>query len=130
MRYIFLFLLILHFLSTFSQPEEAPWTGPIDKEAQFPGGKDSLNKFIQNNFNPECQFDTRGKLPMKVFVMLTIEKDGMISEYKIFRSNTSSYCNSHILKIFKSMPPWSPAEINGTPIRRKMIVPLKGAILK
>ncbi len=86
----------------------------------FPGGQDSLIKYIDNNFNwAQGQSTVNGK----VFVEFVVDVDGKISDVKIVRGLCDS-CDKEALRLVKSMPTWIPGMQNGRKVKTKMLLPI------
>ena len=86
-----------------------------DKEAQFPGGADFLNSFIQKNLHyPPEALDMA--IEGTVIVQLIIEKNGTISDVKVVRS-VDPLLDKEAVRVVTSMPNWIPAEKDGKPVR-------------
>jgi TonB family protein len=90
---------------------------------QFPGGKDSLNKFIQENtILPADLFDSY--IQGSVYVQFTVDRNGKIHNIIIIKGVTKEY-NDIAISIIKKMPKWIPGKIGETPICTTLVVPVK-----
>ncbi|MDA8648264.1 energy transducer TonB [bacterium] len=101
--------------------------GPIvefpEKDAAFPGGKDSLNRFIDENLQyPEVakEANTRGT----VYVSFVVGMDGAISQIEILRG-VSAELDQEAKRIIQSMPNWISAKVNGKAVRSRCRLPIK-----
>jgi TonB family protein len=86
-----------------------------DQEAQFPGGAPSMKRFLAENINyPEKAVNesTQGK----VFVGFNIEADGSISNVRVVRG-ISTEIDDEAVRVVRSMPKWTPAQMNGRNVR-------------
>ena len=95
---------------------------PFYPEAEFVGGKDSLNKYIMDNFNPNF-----GELVLRdinVLVTFYVDSTGMISEVKVW-GEVHSRVEKEIIRMISAMPPWKPA-VNemGKPVDSLYILPI------
>ena len=78
---------------------------------QFPGGKDSLNKFVFKNYKIEqkgtCSY------PSNIRVQFTVEKNGEITNIKYLKpADFDAY--KETIRLIESMPKWTPATKNDT----------------
>lgn len=86
--------------------------------ASFPGGYDSLRIFVSRNLKyPKQCFEGR------VYVEFMVHKNGSISDTKIIKGLSERY-NKSALDVFSKMPRWIPGEIQGKPVKTKMIYPI------
>ena len=94
-----------------------------DEDAQFPGGLDSLMRFIAYNieYPPlelyECEPEH------KVYVSMIIQEDGIPCQFRIEKGSLEKY-NTSALECIKTMPPWIPAKHKGENVRSKIMIPI------
>lgn len=91
-------------------------------EAEFPGGADSLMRFIRENVRyPEIskELGEQGR----VFVQFVVEKDGSLTDLNVLRG-VSKPLDLEAKRVIRLMPKWKPAKLNGENVRSKMIVPI------
>lgn len=102
------------------QTDESVMIDPVETMPEFPGGKDSLRTFIERNNNWQV-----GQLTIvgKVFVGFVVEQDGSITNIEIIRGLYET-CDTEAKRIVGLMPNWKPAELQGKPVRIKMILPI------
>ena len=91
----------------------------IEIVPQFPGGPDSLNRFIKRNL----------KFPNTivqgtVYVSFYVETDGSLSEISI-KKGIGGGCDEEAIRLVKMMPKWIPAKQNEKVVRSLMVVPVK-----
>lgn len=91
----------------------------------YPGGDEALKIEIQNSIRyPEmmAEMDIQGK----VYLSFIVEKDGSISEVKVERGITGGKpLNDEAMRVIKSLKHrFSPARLNGKPVRLKMNIPV------
>lgn len=90
-------------------------------EAQFPGGPDSLMRFIANNLDyPPCGIH---QVQGKVYISMIIEKDGSHTNHEVIKGFLKQY-DEAALECIKKMPPWIPAEFNGEKVRSRVRLPI------
>ena len=95
----------------------------VQKEAEFKGGNAALEAFIEANLvYPEQAY--AGKIEGTVFIELTIEEDGSISEVKILLSTHHDFDNEAIRLIKLTDKMWIAAELGDVAIRSKVVVPV------
>lgn len=93
---------------------------PVETIPEFPGGVDSLRMFIERNNNWRVG---RATIVGKVFIGFIIEEDGSISNIEVMKS-LNKECDDEAKRIISIMPKWKPGELQGNPVRTKMIWPI------
>ena len=94
----------------------------IGKSPEFPGGIDSLAKFICSNLTyPEDA--KKDSIQGRVICRFTIDTDGSITDIQVLRSVHPSL-DAEAVRVLSAMPKWVPAEINGKKIKRKDTFPI------
>jgi protein TonB len=88
----------------------------FDQLAEFPGGQAGLNQFIATNFiYPKTAIENN--ISGKVYVVFEILASGEVSNIKIAKGIPDCYeCSEEAIRVFKSMPKWSPAMKGGKPV--------------
>jgi protein TonB len=126
MRLILLLLFTLSILIAFSvsgQVEEKSDTDtiidPIETQAKFPGGMDSLKTFVAKNLIKPTNSQKTGK----VFVEFIVNSDGTTTDFKVLRG-LSQECDDQAIEVLKKMPKWTPGTMNRKPIRQKFVMPI------
>lgn len=94
---------------------------PIYIEAQFPGGEDKLNEFIQNN---SSKSKCGSMLKETNYTSFTIKQDGTLTNFRT-RKGVNTDIDESIIEMLKQMPNWIPKKENGTPIDSEYIIPIK-----
>ncbi len=94
----------------------------LDKGAEFPGGNDSLFKFIGRNikYPPIQRCDVEGT----IYVEFIIEKDGKISNIKV-KKGVNEYFDNEAKRVVKSMPNWIPGEKDNKIVRTIKYIPIR-----
>jgi protein TonB len=59
----------------------------------------------------------------KVFVQFVIEKDGKVRQAEIVRGIDELVANE-VVRVVKQLPEFTPAKINGNPVRMSYILPV------
>ena len=97
----------------------------VDVKAQFPGGDDSLFKFLARNIRyPEAERDAgiQGTLYMKFI----IEPDGTITDIRtLIPINDGKGLEKETIRVLKMRPCWQPARLKGKPVRTEYTLPVK-----
>ena len=77
--------------------------------AEFPGGKNELEKFIKESMLEK--FKTADTIPSgEVYIKFTVKKDGSLKKITISQElEGCPTCNEEALRIAKKMPKWNPA---------------------
>lgn len=92
-------------------------------EAQFPGGMEALQKYIQDNVKyPEVdrQLGTEGR----VYMTFVVERDGSITGVQCMRKGVSPTINREAARLVETMPLWIPAEDDGKKVRARCRLPI------
>lgn len=119
---LYMTLLLLMRFSVFAQPPVffPPSQPPeeitkriyvnCEKEAEFPGGWDSLKLFIDDNLFYPIKALGGKNFSAKVYYKIVIEKDGSITNIKLLRGiDDCIECEKEALSVLKIMPKWKPA---------------------
>ena len=105
-------------------PEVEAVVDVAEEDAEFPGGYDKLNAFINSTINyPDeaLELGVKGR----VVVRFGVEKDGRISNASVERPIVECpACNKEALAIINKMPNWTPAKNAGRPVRLWVRVPI------
>lgn len=103
-----------------SVSQKTDTTGVVIIQPQFKGGAESFNKYIQDNFvYPEDA--KRRSVEGKIVIEFSVEKSGAITYPGVIKG-LDDMVDDEIVRLFKSMPRWTPATKNGVPIRFKMLM--------
>jgi protein TonB len=153
MRYILCILLLLpSFLLAQSDPRDTSCytvtqkdtlykstCGSMERIAEFPGGNDSLLKFVKKNVHYPSYSRNLG-VTGKVFVKFIVEKDGEVSNIVILKpvfppegkskkkqeqyDKAARLINEEAIRVISTFPKWTPAIQLGKPVRMIFILPL------
>lgn len=86
-------------------------------KAQFPGGAEAMNKYIEAN-RKYPQTAQRNGIEGVVNVSFIVKADGSRDQYSIVRL-VDPDLESEAIRIVKSMPTWIPATVKGKPVDSK-----------
>jgi len=92
--------------------------------AEFPGGNDSLIKFIAKNFNYPAKTENESISSTKIYVQFTVEKDGKISNAKVIKGINKTY-DTEALRVVNAMPKWIPAKQNNQAVDSVYTLPIQ-----
>lgn len=94
----------------------------IGKSPEFPGGTDSLYKFLESNLKyPEDA--KKDSIQGRVICRFTIDTDGSITDIQVLRSVHPSL-DAEAVRVLSAMPKWVPAETDGKKTRCKFVFPV------
>jgi protein TonB len=93
----------------------------VDTLPEFPGGVDSLQKYIRNNIIwPDDGADFQGF----VYISVIVETDGNLTNKTIFKG-IYEFADKEALRIVGKMPKWNPGKCNGKVVPVKYCIPIK-----
>ncbi len=96
---------------------------PVDKMPEFPGGEDSLMKYLSENIiYPKGA--TKSGIEGTVFVSFVVCEDGKLCKVKTER-DIGGGCGEAAALAVKDMPNWKPAYENGKPVKVEFMLPVK-----
>jgi protein TonB len=98
--------------------------GVTETDADFPGGMDSLIKFIQYHFEfPEKAI--MENIEGQVIVQFEIGTNGQVSNVRMAKSlENCPECNEAAMNVVKKLPRWTPYKVNGKPVFSTMNLPI------
>jgi len=92
----------------------------IEQHPDFPGGLEVFYKAFNKNFKiPTEKPDLKGK----IFVSFVVEKDGMLSDFKVIR-DLGYGTGAQAIGIIKKLPKWQPGFNNGKAVRCQYVLPI------
>jgi TonB family protein len=98
------------------KPEEDYVFQKVEMNAEYPRGKNELNKFfVKNIIYPNN--DTLQNVDGTVVAGFTIDRNGNPTNFKIIKS-VNKFANEAVLKALRKMPQWTPALQNGNYIEQ------------
>jgi protein TonB len=98
----------------------------FDVEAEFPGGIDSLRRYIIDNIRMDSIVEFSDKeMYNKVLVRFLVNKKGIIDHVVIIKAQDyCPPCNKEALRLVRSMPKWTPATLNGRAVSMYFRLPI------
>lgn len=95
----------------------------VDRMPEFPGGSDSLNKWMNTNLRypkPAAEQNRFGT----VFGSFVVLSDGDIVDIRILKGVDKDF-EKEAMRLLKLMPNWHPGSCNGTFVPVKINFPIK-----
>ncbi len=85
----------------------------VDEPAEYPGGMEAMNRFINENLDcPEVA--SKNGITGKCYLLFVINKEGIVSNVKVRRGVAGCpECDAEAIRVIKSMPKWIPAKADG-----------------
>lgn len=94
----------------------------VEEDAEFPGGLESLSKYLAENIRYP-QLAKENNITGRVYVSFVVEKDGSIGTVKILR-DIGGGCGAEAVRVVKSMPKWKPGKQRGKAVRSQFNLPV------
>lgn len=105
-----------------NNPEKEEAFSYIEEMPVYPGGQDSLIRYIHNNlYYPKAVLE--GKVSGKVFVLFTVEKDGSITNVGAVRKLDPA-CDMAAERLIRMMPKWAPVRFKDERVKVNMVAPI------
>ena len=100
----------------------------IEYGPEFPGGMDSLYKFMRDSLRyPKEALEKR--IEGKVYITFVVEKDGSITDPRVLR-DIGGGCGEEAIRMVMTMPKWEPGKQSGVPVRVQFNLPVRFEIPK
>lgn len=96
----------------------------VEQMPEFPGGQDSLIKFIHENFKYPSGYKTESSGTKKLYVTFIVDEEGRIKNTKILKG-INSELDKEALRVVNSMPKWKPGINNGKNVSVSFNLPIK-----
>ena len=93
----------------------------VDEPPEFPGGVDSLFKYMVDSFVYPRMDESWDGNPVAQFV---VNKDGLLSDVKMARS-ILPLIYKEVLRVVRSIPRWKPGRHKGHPVRVQYSIPFR-----
>lgn len=88
----------------------------------YPGGSNAMGKYIRDSFRFPSTV-TADKITGKCYVKLIIDADGNICEATVLKG-ISADVDEELLRVFKSMPKWTPGKLIGSATKGEVVAPV------
>ena len=95
-----------------------------DEDPVYPGGMGAFSTFLSNNIRyPETAIEM--EIQGKCLVGFIVNKSGEISDVRVLRGVTGCpECDREAERVVRLMPKWTPAKVNGKPVKYRYQVPV------
>lgn len=94
----------------------------VEQQPEFPGGYESMMKFLQKNIKYPSQARRMGT-EGRVFVGFVVNLDGKITDVTTVKG-ISADCDKEASRVIMMMPPWKPGKQNGRAVRVRFVLPV------
>lgn len=95
----------------------------VQKQPEFPGGKDALFKFMRENIQyPEIAAENG--IQGTVIVQFTVNENGALTDLQVLRSVDAS-CDKEAIRVINRMPRWVAGEQNGKKVSVRFTLPIR-----
>ena len=95
----------------------------VDVMPEFPGGTDSLMKFLQDSLVYPFKAQVKGREGV-VVIGFIVEQDGRLTNFTVDKSSGYPLLDDEALRVVKLMPNWSPGKQNGKYVRVRFRLPV------
>lgn len=113
---------IFDFTSVESRPVFKGCESIVLEKERFVCFQSELLRYVSKNFKVDEQMQ-RFSTGEKVFVEFIIEKDGSVQQARVIRGE-DDLIGKESVRILKSLPQFTPAKLNGKPVRMSYILPI------
>lgn len=97
----------------------------VEVEAEFTGGYEKLNEFVNDNIRPPAEAAELG-VNGRVIVRFVVEKDGTVSNAVVeTKLDECPACDKEALRVVSKMPKWKAASNAGREVRTYVKLPIK-----
>lgn len=96
----------------------------VEQMPEYPGGNDSMMKFIRKNFNFNHPIDKSNTITTKIYVQFIVGKDGVVRDPKIVKG-INPELDKEALRVVKMMPKWKPGKQNGKAVSTTFNLPIQ-----
>lgn len=91
--------------------------GFVEEQPEFPGGISAMHKFIQDNVR--WNVEGRGK----IYISFVVDADGSVVQVKAKNGNGDALARE-AERLVRQMPRWTPAKMNGRPVKCRLVLPI------
>jgi protein TonB len=100
----------------------------VDEPAEFPGGLDSLRRFLSANLNyPENAINK--ELQGKCYIQFVVTASGEIDHVKVKKGVPKCpECDEEAIRVVKMMPNWRPGKVNNKKVNSYFSLPISFTI--
>lgn len=95
----------------------------VDQNPEFPGGMDSLFRFLAENIIYPEKAQLRG-IQGRVVLMFIVNESGVISNIEVV-NDVAGGCSEEAVRVVKKMPKWIPGKEDGKEVKVYYTLPIK-----
>lgn len=96
----------------------------VDEQAEFPGGRAALMKYLSENIRYPQVAQEMG-IQGKCYLSFIVSENGFISNVSVKKGVTDCpECDAEAVRVVKSMPKWTPGKVNGKTVNQKYSLPV------
>ena len=101
----------------------------IDENAEFPGGKSAMNKYLKDNLKyPETAISKASE--GKTYIKVLVEKDGKLSNPVVAKKLPGCpECDEEALRLVREMPAFIPGKVKGKNVDSYFFIPVTFRLL-
>ena len=103
-------------------PHKIPGDSTLFTPPDYPGGRNKFNHFLAHTVRYPAVAREKNEQG-KVVLEMIVEKDGSISNLKVF-THISTSLDEEALRVAKLMPKWTPGTYKSVPVRTLWTFPL------
>ena len=103
-------------------PNSKEYYDGIDQQAEYPGGMEGFNKYLQGNLKYPASAQ-RANIKGKVYTEFVVNKDGSTSDFKTL-SGIGYGCDEEAIRVIKSVPRWNPGRHKDEVVRSRFVIPI------
>ena len=96
--------------------------GNVELAPEFQGGQKALIKFIASKLRYPVRAK-ENKVQGKVYIAFIVEKNGILSDFKVVRG-IGAGCDEEAIRVLKLSPIWKPGYATGKPVRTSYTLPI------
>ncbi len=96
----------------------------VEQMPEYPGGKDSMMKFIRKNFVVPKNAGKENPITTKIYVQFIVGKDGIVRDPKIIKGINPAL-DKEAIRVVKMMPKWKPGKQNGKTVSTTYNLPIQ-----
>ena len=95
----------------------------VEKMPEFPNGQSAMFQYLKDNLQYPQEAKDAG-ITGRAICQFVINTDGTICDVEIVRSAGNELLDAEVVRLFQSMPIWTPGMHRGKNVRVKYIVPV------
>jgi protein TonB len=96
----------------------------VDEQAEFPGGRAALMKYLGENIRYPQVAQEMG-IQGKCYLSFIVSESGFISNVSVKKGVTDCpECDAEAVRVVKAMPKWTPGKVNGKTVNQKYSLPV------